>query len=550
MAEKTVSDLLARLERMKGARRAWEGTWQEIAERFRPVRADFTGARHDGPERRPEIFDTTGEQAARGLAASIDAMLKSEADDWFEPRAADEPLGEDTEARAWLGEVKARMRRAIYAAPARFGQRSGEVDLDLVTFGTGVLFVGEQVGRGALLFQSCHLRDAYVAENHEGDIDTVFRVLHYTPRQAVQAFGVERVGRKTRELAEKGKGEDERLPFLHAVMPRAERDPGRGGGRAMPWASVWVDVASEHLIGEGGFHEFPFAVPRWETVTSEVYGRSPAMAALPDVKTVNEIARTLLAAGQKAVDPPLLLADESVVGAVNTFPGGLTYVDAQRFHDGGRPPVLPLVTGANIPLGREMQIDVRQMIWDAFLRSVLQLPADNPNMTATEVVARQREFVRAAGPVFGRLKADYVGRLLPRAFRVLERAGALPERPPALEGAEIVFECRTEVDRAIKAVEAAKPALFAQQVAPYMATHPQMLEHIDFDTMARDIAEEIGFRPRWVLPRAAVAAEREARAAAEAEAAQAAQTLAGAAPGGAPGAGAEGLVASLFGGAA
>lgn len=74
MAEERAGALLARLERMKGARRPWESAWQEIAERFRPVRADFDGARRGGPERRPEIFDTTGEQAARGLGRKADAL--------------------------------------------------------------------------------------------------------------------------------------------------------------------------------------------------------------------------------------------------------------------------------------------------------------------------------------------------------------------------------------------------------------------------------------------------------------------------------------------
>ena len=46
---------------------------------------------------------------------------------------------------------------AIYRASARFLQRSGEVDLDLVVFGTGLLFTGENARRDGLLFRSMPL---------------------------------------------------------------------------------------------------------------------------------------------------------------------------------------------------------------------------------------------------------------------------------------------------------------------------------------------------------------------------------------------------------
>ena len=93
-------------------------------------------------------------------------------------------------------------------------------------------------------------------------------------------------------------------------------------------------------------------MPRWDTASGELYGRSPAMLALPDANSLQEMGKPLLVAGHKAPDPPLLAADDSILGAIKTFPGGITYFDAEAARSLGRLPVTPLTTGANIPLGR------------------------------------------------------------------------------------------------------------------------------------------------------------------------------------------------------
>ena len=48
------------------------------------------------------------------------------------------------------------------------------------------------------------------------------------------------------------------------------------------------------LISESGFESFPYMVSRYVTAPREVYGRSPAMLALPDIKMINEMSDTRL----------------------------------------------------------------------------------------------------------------------------------------------------------------------------------------------------------------------------------------------------------------
>lgn len=514
-----VTDLLARQRRLMSSRRPWESHWQELGELFLPRRADFTRKSAPGQKRTESQFDGVPVQAARGLAASLDGLLKPKTQRWFSLRATDPEINEVEEVGLWLQEVEDRMYTAIYDPDARFLQRSNEVDLDLVVFGTGVLFIGERVGTGRLSFRSHHLRDVCVAENADGDIDTIFRQFTLSARQAAQRWGEESLGKATREALRENKP-DEPFDFLHVVTPRKDRDRTKRNRINLPFMSVFIDVKSEHRITEGGFHEFPYVVPRWDTATDEIYGRSPAMVALPDAHTLNQIGKTLLRAGHKVVDPPLLAPDDGVQSVPRTWPGGITYYDADLLaRTGGRPPLFPLNTGANLPVGREMQNDVREQVWGAFFRNVLQLPVAGPQMTATEIIERRAEFMRVIGPTFGRLEADYTGPMVERVFNVMKRAGMLPAPPDILAATSGVrFEYASPITKAQQQIEAASLQKTVQDLQAVISSDPTALQNFDSDRIVRDVAEANGLPRRWLKPTDQVAAVRDGQAqAAEAE---------------------------------
>lgn len=505
-----IEELLSRHKRLKDQRRVWESHWQELAEVMLPRRADFTTERIAGERRSDHLFDGTPMLARRGLAAAIDGLLKPKTARWFRVRTLDERLGEDEAVKRWLEVAEDRLYRAIYNRRARFIQRSGEVDEDLVTFGTGVLFIGEGRDLNRLLFRSFHLKDAVLSENGDGEIDSLFITLRLTARQAAGRFGEAALGKDTREALKAGEA-DKLFSFLQAVMPREARDGRRRDSASLPYASVIVDVQSEHLVSESGYHEFPFAVPRWDTSSGELYGRSPGMIALPDANTLQQMGKTLLVAGHKAVDPPLLVGDDSVLGTPKTFPGGITTFDMQAARDLGRIPIEPLQTGFNLPLGRDMQKDARDQVWAAFFRNVLQLPVDAPRMTATEVLERKEEFIRTIGPVFGRLESDYIGQVVERGFNILLRAGAFPEPPAVLKGQEVVFDYASPVEQARRQIEAAGAARSVELLAPFVQADPAILDNFDGDAIARDTPDIFGLPQRWLRPKEVVEGRREER---------------------------------------
>ncbi len=316
----TVRDILERHSRLEGGRGQWNALWQELAEVMLPFRADFTGARAAGGKR-AQNFDSAPMLARRQLASAVDGLLKPETNQWFNIETDDDDLNEDDEVKAWLEAAEKRVFSAIYSSRARFIERSGEVDDDLVTFGTGCLFIGQARDLDRLLFQSIHLKDIFPAENGDGDIDTLHIALSLTARQAAQRYGEDNLGEKTREaLKGTAKDQDRKFKFLWVVQPRDERNPRLRDNVNLPFASIVVDVESEHGVSESGFHEFPFAIPRWDTASGEVFGRSPGMLALADSNTLQAMGKTILVAGQKAADPPLAMPSDGIIGAPRNLP--------------------------------------------------------------------------------------------------------------------------------------------------------------------------------------------------------------------------------------
>jgi len=523
--ESRVKELLSRRQALLGRRSLWNSHWDDLARVQLPRRLGFVTQTTDGDRRTEDIFDGTPMQAARALSNAVGGMIRPEGEDWHRIRAVEDADEATDEAKDWFADTDERMRDAFENPKARMRQALGEADIDLVVFGTSVVFTGE--GDTNLLFQTLHLKDALPFFGETGNSEGMFRDRRFTVRQAVARFTVDKLSETIKQLHENHKL-DEYVNFVHAVVPR---DEGRADALLavnLPWADLWIEVEAERLTLSGGFHEFPFAVPRWDTSAGEEYGRSPGMIALPDSNTAQAIDSTLLIAGQRAADPPLAVPDDSTFDAPNTFPGGLAYYDLEAARAVGRIPIAPLDSGGNIPLTREMQNDRRDQIWNAFFRNILRLPAAGEStMTATEIIARKEEFIREIGPVFGRLESDYTAPIVERAFQIMLRAGSLAPVPEVLQGRGVRFEYQSPVKRIRQQIEAAAARAWAQEMLDLGDAKPEALDLINVDALGRFTAEAAGLPNDVVNGTDEVARIRQQRAEAQAAAAQLEQLQAG-----------------------
>lgn len=509
-----VWDILSRQKRMVDRKSPWMEYWQRLGDILLPNNADFTVGTAPGQPRTDRIYDGQPRLAARQLITTVDGLLKPKHQRWFWLTVDDQDLAEDDEVKYWLEDTTDRMWHAVYRQEAKFTQRSGEVDESLIIYGLGALWCGLNRDQNGLSFRSFRLRDFHIDENGDGVVDVFSVTEHLTPRQAVQRWGEKAMSKAVMDrLTGDAKLADMKLPFMQMILPRDDRDAIRIDSQNKPYASIVVDVDNEHIVKESGFDEFPVAVPRWDTAPGEIYARSPGMYALPDARTLQAMAKTLLRGGQRAVDPPTWAISDGVLSPVRTFPGGLTIISADAVNQmGGRPPLGVLDMGQNIPLGRDMQQDVRMQVEAAFFKDIFSMPIEGRQMTATEILERKEEYQRTIGPVFGRLESDYIGHITERVFKVMMRFGAFLPMPEVLaEAGGLKFEYMSPVQQARKQSEAAGLIRAFEVLGPLAEVQPEIIDNFDGDQIARDAPEWANFTQKWLRPLSVVEERRAAR---------------------------------------
>jgi hypothetical protein len=488
--------LLSRFDRLKGQRENWETHWQEVADYMQPRKADVTKRRARGDKRMEQIFDSSPIQAVELLAASLHGMLTNPSTPWFTLRFKDEEIENEDEAKLWLEASTDAMYTAFNRS--NFQQEIFELYHDLITFGTAAMFI-EEDDDDIIKFSTRHINEVFIAENDKGRIDTIYRKFKISARAAIQKFG-EAVSADVQTKAKKDPYEE--VEILHSVYPRSDFNPNKKDKANMPFESVYMEYKNGNELSVGGFREFPFVVPRYLKASNEIYGRSPAMTALPDVKMLNEMCKTTIKAAQKQVDPPLLVPDDGFLLPVRTVPGGLNF-----YRSGTRDRIEPLNIGANNPLGLNMEQQRRDSIRAVFYVNQLMMQ-DGPQMTATEVIQRNEEKMRLLGPVLGRLQSELLKPLIDRVFAVLLRNNMLPQAPDFLSGRDVEIEYVSPLAKAQKSTEL-QSIMRAVEILGSLANVAPVFDYVNFDNLVKHLADIVGVPQKILKTQSQVNAERQ-----------------------------------------
>jgi hypothetical protein len=217
------------------------------------------------------------------------------------------------------------------------------------------------------------------------------------------------------------------------------------------------------------------------------------------------MSKTIIQAAQKMIDPPLLVPDDGFLLPIRTQPGGLNF-----YRSGSRDTITPLQTGANIPIGLNMEEQRRLAIRSAFFVDQL-LSGNTPNMTATEVIQRQEERMRVIGPVLGRLMNEMLRPLIDRAFALMLRADMLARPPEILQGIDVDIEYVSPLARAQKS-SSVNGVMRALEILMPLSQQLPVGDHIDPDGLVTYLTDALGVPKKVLKPQSVVDEEREQRA--------------------------------------
>jgi hypothetical protein len=502
------------LSRLMEKRSNWENHWQEVSDYMLPRKAEITKERARGDKRHTQIFDATAIHALELLASSLHGMLTSSANKWFSLRFKELEFNEIDEAKEWLEDATSRMYDVI--SKSNFQQEIFECYHDLIAFGTSCLMI-EEDKEDNLLFSARHIKEVYIQENKKGFVDTLYRRFKMPAQAVADKFGLENISKDVINLVKKNPFDDVQL--IHVIRPRYDFDPKKEDKQNMPFQSIYMEYESAHIISIGGFKENPYVIPRYLKASTEVYGRSPGMNALPDVKVLNKMVENSLKAAAKQIDPPLLIPDDGMLAPIRMSPGSLNY-----YRSGSRDRIEPLNINANNATTINAENQRRDAITKMFHVDQLVV-TENRNMTATEVLQRQEEKMRILGPVLGRLQSELLSPLIIRVFNVLLRKGLFQQAPDILSQQELNIEYVSPMALAQRSQELQSIMRGLEIFGSLSQTMPVM-DYIDENGFIKQIIDILGLPAKMIKSDNEVTQIREERAAAEAAAMEQQQQLA------------------------
>jgi hypothetical protein len=506
-----ITQLRTRKSRLYSERASWETHWRDLADHVLPRTGQWNhDDRNRGDKKHRLIYNSTATGALEILVAGMMAGATSPARPWMRLASPDPDLNSYKPVEDWLSMASKQILRVFnrsntYRALPRYYQ-------ELALYGTAA---------GVLLPHPDRVIHHYpltagqyaLGANAEEEINTCYREFDMTISQMVEMFGLDKVSQACRNSYNNGRY-DEWRTVIHAIEPRFDRDESKMDGVNMPFRSVYFEAGGKgsssqanDVLLEEGYREFPVLAPRWSTSGCDIYGSSPGMTALGDIRALQSMTKRLGQAIDYKTKPPTQGPAALKGMEIDKMPGGHTEIPGDQRVTPVWQTTLELSDLQNHIVTHEQRINSR-FYADLFL----MLASTTKSMTATEVAERHEEKLTMLGPTLERLHNELLQPLVTQTFGHMVERGMFPPAPPELEETDLEVEFISMLAQAQQAVGAAQDDRFQAVLQGLSQTHPEAIDILDTDQYLRQYASKIGMDPQSLRSPDEVAEMRQQRA--------------------------------------
>lgn len=469
--------------------------WQDLADHFYYERATFTVSLSLGTDFAAHSMVSDGALCRREMGNLYRAMLRPA--DFFEIKSLDDQINKQGEARAWLDYATKLQRAVMYRKDSGFTRALDAGDHDHVSFGQCVIEVNAGRDRRSVYYRNWHLRDCAWSESYSGQVEDFHRNCETGLRTLVQLFG-DKVPAALRRDAEKS-------PFntvkaRHVVVPVESYDLGYRPRQGQTHASLWVLPDHGEVLENIPRSYRGYVVPRAATVSGSQYATSPFTSIiLPDARLQQAIARILLEAGEKAIDPPMIAKTEQVRGDIGLYAGGITWID-DTYDERNGEALRPLAQDfSGMPFGQDLSDRTASVIRLGFMLDKVRIP-ELGDKTAYEVRKIVEQQMRAQMPIFEPVEKEYNEPLCAETFAVMRSLGAFPanEIPEVLQSTEVDYSFKSPIkdleDDGMrqKMLEGMEVIRAAAELDPAVAKLPNAMG------LAKDMLRRAGWPEDWI----------------------------------------------------
>jgi len=515
-----VADIRGRVSRAKSIRSDYEELWDDIVNFVNVRRYNLDGTKRKGLKVGSRIYDSTAAESLKLMTDGIFGYHISPGMLWYRLRVRNEALMSIKKVKQWLEDVTwitytALQRSNFYEVMPEYLQDGGSI-------GTATLYSEEDRESDRIVFIVCHPGDIWIAENKYSVVDTVFRRIVLTARQAVQKF--ENTSELSTQLVEDSKDltrMENLYTFYHITQPKNDMDMIQYRGKRYPKISasnkpilsMYLQDGENHPVSVSGYYTHPYQVWRYRKNSNEPYGSSPASDAIIDILTSNQMSKTLLHASHMAAEPPLNIPAE-LKGKVRIIPRGMNH-----FEDPARI-ISAIQMGADkYPIGKDREDRVRDAVRKHFNTEFFTLLSraamDGRQLNVPQVMEMQGEKAVMLSTMLGRLNSDCLNPALNRVYLIESMAGRIPPPPDVLvaDGGKVQVEYLgplAQAQRRLFKTGGIYQGLAAIDIIA--AKRPDVYDNVDLDVITTELLAASGMPEKAIKDPRVVTAERNARA--------------------------------------
>jgi len=513
-------------KKLEEIRKPYESDWEQIAQYIYYRREFFPLEDQQGKSIARDKYDGTASQAATNLVHGFQGYMVSQSIKWLDLDFEDQELEEYPEAMQWLEDLIHYLYEVF--KKTNFYSATNENLMDAICFDS-CLYCENDEEKGKIIYSERHPIEMYIAVNRYGIADTIFRKYKMSAREIVKQFPEGNISNKVKEDAEKSARMYNEHIIIHGVFPNEDKVVGSKRSKNKAFRSIYYEENAENedlLLNDSGYDSNPYIKWWWDRNSTEWYSRTPSHNALPETLALNKVEKNVLAAVEKAVNPPIYAPGKNR-GQIRTYPNAVNYYqnyEAERIE--------AIHQGIQLPITMEEREDIRNKIRRYFFNDFFLILSQllQKQKTATEILEVQAEKAVVISPIIGRYETHFLDPTIERTYQIESEAGRIPEIPPVLEdyagkrneegrssriNIKYIGPLATLQERLYKTKGVVHTLSSITPMAELQTVNAPILDKFDFDAMAEEIARTQGMPAKAIRSDKDVEKLREARARAQ-----------------------------------
>lgn len=505
------------------------------------------------------LFDTTAISANHLLASSNVGALWPSGAKTFTIEILPEMVNEiqDTEEVSNYFEFVTKTLANIMDNPkCGFLTTLEEYMIEQGAFGTSAIIVEEQDDlHSPVIYRPVSARDIFIDMNGKYQVDVVYIKRRMTLRQIHLEYGMDSF--TDGEIGDLNDDSNwKKYDVVIAIEPRENHDPDSPTNTDFPYSSIHIDYTRNRLLRESGYKEMPVFVGRFWHTLNELYGRGPAVVALPDIRELNLLRYDLISASEKLMFPPVSVIDGTIMGngIVDLSAKGLNVVSISGKMQGYSGRAIEQTIDVHDPQWAFTRLqDLIQTIKDHFFLDRIMDLNNDTRMTLGEANIRNQLRGQSLNTIYSRQEKEVLEPAIERTFNIClgkgllgVTKGSLEEAKLLMQGIQPVYIPESIVDRMMKGQDVYKVRFIspasqirnAQELAGIQQTlqvaseiaqvKPDVLDLIDEDFTFRTMAQLSGAPTQMIKSTQQVAMARQQQAQMQQQQMQAQMALQGA----------------------